>query len=294
MATATISILTPSYGYARYLGDAIDSVLSQALPGVEHVIVDGASTDGTVELLESYDGEVVWVSEPDDGQSDALNRALTLSSAPLVGWLNADEFYLPGALAVVHATFRDPHVDVVYGDAVFVDEQAGLLRLVPQHRFDRTTLRRYGPFIQSCSVFFRREALGSAPWDVTSHRLMDWELYLRLADEGKRFAYVPAPLAAFRVHDERVTAAPMDPLDPERMRCHARYGLARSRLGMRLAFDAGRVLHALLKLQAGSYRRQRAAATRTGADLRWWPPHPTSPGLLGLLSPAQRVTAAPE
>ena len=96
--TLDLTVVTPSYGYAHYLRDAIESVAEQEGITVEHVIQDGASTDGTVELLEELDELVDWVSEPDQGQSDALNRGIARARGRWIAWLNADEFYLPGGL----------------------------------------------------------------------------------------------------------------------------------------------------------------------------------------------------
>jgi glycosyltransferase involved in cell wall biosynthesis len=278
----TLSILTPSFGYARYIDDAIQSVSHQRFVKAQHVIADGGSTDGTVEILRNH-SDVTWISEPDRGQSEALNRAFSLASHPLIGWLNADEFYLPGALRRVIAAFEDPHVDVVYGDAAFVDPDGRLLRLVPQHPFSRSVLRHYGTYIASCAAFFRRRALGDSPWDIDARRIMDWDLYLRLASSGAHFRYIAAPLGAFRVHPERVTATPLAKDDPELLRIRSRHDLPDSRWGRSGSNIGGRALHTLLKVRHGSYQRQRTAARIRGTDLRWWPPHtmsaPTGIGL---------------
>ena len=160
---AEISVLTPSYRYARFILDAIESVVRQDRLTVEHVVQDGTSDDGTVDILKSYDDRIVWMSEPDEGQSDALNRALARANGTWIAWLNADEFYLPGALATLARQAERAGADVVYGDCVFVDANGRIERLLPQHRFSGKILREYGCYIPSNTVLIRRSVLGDAP-----------------------------------------------------------------------------------------------------------------------------------
>ena len=269
-----LSILTPSYGYAQFLPDAIASVKGQRAVSVEHVIQDGASTDGTVALLESYgEGDLLWRSEPDQGQSDALNRALQLAGGRWVGWLNADEFYLPSGLERLVAAGDAAGADVVYGDAIFVDGEGRMQRLLPEHAFNRFVLTSWGPFIQTASLIVRRSALGSDPIDASMRRMMDWDLFLRMAREGARFLYVPVPVGVFRAHDTRVTATerrvflrPLhlgDGFGREYAMLRERYGALRRR-------RLGHLVHGALKLGSGSYRRQLRARGLRGADMRWF------------------------
>lgn len=269
ISSADISVLTPSYGYGRFIRDAILSSLQQADVGVEHIVQDASSSDGTVEILEEFDALIRWRSEPDLGQSDALNRALADATAPWIGWLNADEFYLPNALAVLRDIGERSAADVVYGDAVFADVEGRLLRLLPQHGPHHTTLRWYGPYIPSCAAIFRKSCLGERPWDTSLKRAMDWELYLRLSSQGKRFVYVPYPVGVFRVHPDRVTAQRIVTYESELPSLH------RQRVGSpqlrRFALSrAGRILHGARKLMAGSYWRQVRAHALAGEDLRWF------------------------
>jgi glycosyltransferase involved in cell wall biosynthesis len=262
----SIDVLTPSLGYARFLRDAIESVRRQKDVAVRHVIQDGGSEDGTVELLESYDGIVDWESLPDRGQSDGLNRALARSDAEWIAWLNADEFYLPHGLRTLAATAKATGADVVYADAVFVDAEGRVLRLLAQHRFSALTLRSYGTFIPSCATLIRRAALDAEPWDKRLRMIMDWDLCLSLLSAGALFAYVPVPVAAFRVHQARVTASPASDFSEE-------YALVADRHGLRLSRPRralGKVQHGLHKLAGGAYARQLRALRATGADLRWF------------------------
>jgi glycosyltransferase involved in cell wall biosynthesis len=118
METPTISIVTPSFNAAAYLEDAILSVSRQGRVAVEHIVTDAVSTDGTLEILRQYP-HLRWISEPDRGQSDAINKGFLLAKGELVGWLNADDYYLPGALeAIANAAAAHPEADVIYGDCV--------------------------------------------------------------------------------------------------------------------------------------------------------------------------------
>ena len=261
-----LSVLTPSFQYGRFLGDAVASVLEQTGVELEHIVQDGGSTDGSLELLRTAPSLVRWVSEPDGGQSDALNRALARARGDWVAWLNADEFYLPGGLARLLEAAKATGADVVYGDCVFVDEHGRVLRLLPQHPFSGRILKQFGPFIASCATIFRREVLGEAPWDPAVERIMDWDLYLRLAAAGARFRWVPYPVGAFRVHASRITARPAEEFQESYRRVFNRWGLRPGRISVEL----GRLLHGLAKLAAGSYTRQFRARRLRGRDLRWF------------------------
>lgn len=265
-----VSVLTPSYGYGRYIGDCIDSVLEQDGVEVQHVVHDGGSTDETVAVLECYDGRVDWVSEPDAGQSDALNKAVDRATGRWVAWLNADEFYLPDALRTLVQQAERHDADVVYGDAVFVDEGGRLRRLAPQHRFSRRVLAEYGCYISSCAVLFRREVLARHSWDTDVRRRMDWDLYMALARDGARYRHVAFPVGAFREHDERVTASGWDEWIEEDSRLAQRYGMAADPYERWRDSRLGRWLHPAFKALDGAYWRQGRARELQGQDLRWF------------------------
>jgi hypothetical protein len=267
-----LSILTPSRNYCSFLADALKSVARQNDGDVEHIVVDGASTDGTPQLLREWSDQIQFVSELDNGQSDALNKAAAMSKGDWLGWLNADEFYLPRALETVRAALRQtPDADVVYGDCCLVDEYGHLIRLLPQHSFCPRTLRWYGPIIASCAFFIRRAALPESMWDVRLKRMMDWELYLELERQGARFVHVPAPLAAFRVHGAQATASPVPIWTGESLHIRAGHQLAMRPATARALRALGRVEHGVHKLSVGAYKRQGSVRQKLrGKDLRWF------------------------
>jgi glycosyltransferase involved in cell wall biosynthesis len=264
-----VSVLTPSFGYGRFIADAIESVLSQEGVSVEHIVQDGLSQDETVDVLRRFEGRIVWASEPDRGQSDALNKALSKATGSWIGWLNADEFYLPGSLARLVEHGERMAADIVYGECVFVDADGNVERLLPQHRFNARILREYGCFVQSNAVVIRRSILGEAPWDPTLKRIMDWDLFMNLMARGARFVHLFYPIGAFRAHEDRITAKPPSD-DEEHSEVASRYGLPRDVRERWKASRRGRWLHPVYKVIDGAYVRQVEARSLRGRSIRWF------------------------
>jgi glycosyltransferase involved in cell wall biosynthesis len=262
-AMTDISVLTPSFGYGRFIADSIESVIGQQGVRLQHIIQDAGSNDETVEILQSFEDRVHWTSERDQGQSDGLNRALAKATGNWVGWLNADEYYLPGALQLLVKEGENLGADVVYADAIAVDREGRMLSLRPQHPFSPLILRSYGPFPDSVSLIIRRSILDEDPWDPSLRVVMDWDLYLELAAKGASFHYVPYPVGAFRQHDDQASARNGR---PEMRNVRERYAIPAGRWYRTL----GKVLHRLRKLTAGSYDRQLRARRFHGSDLRWF------------------------
>jgi glycosyltransferase involved in cell wall biosynthesis len=262
---SSISVLTPSREYGRYISDAIESARQQEGVTIQHVVQDAGSDDGTLDTLRSYGDAVEWKSEPDRGQSEALNRALGRANGDWIAWLNADEFYLPRGLRTLLDAGEEHGADVVYGDWVTVGDGGRLIALRPQHRFNRTILRLYGPFVASVSVLIRRSSLSSAPWDPSLIQVMDWDAYLSLASRGASFLHVAYPVGAFRLHGSQASTRTKH-VRRERAEVQTRYGIPSGRWARRV----GLTLHGLAKLAAGSYVRQARATTLRGRDLRWF------------------------
>lgn len=270
-----MSILTPSRNYARFIEDAILSVSKQQTSlNVEHIVVDAESTDSTTQILSRFP-EVDWISESDSGQSEALNKAFSRSSGSWIGWLNSDEFYMPGALDCIEKAMEEhPEVDIFYGDALFVGEDGRFIRFVPQHPFSRRVLRNYGCYISSCTTFIRRDLFELKRWDESLDRIMDWDLWLDFERQGARFRHLPAPLGAFRVHSARVTSRITKPYSDQHLRVRRRHGMPLGRLSIRASSRLGALHHATLKALSGSYSRQlKARKLLAGRDLRWFMPN---------------------
>jgi glycosyltransferase involved in cell wall biosynthesis len=199
-------IITPSFNQGRFIRDCIESVRTQTAVETEHIVVDGCSKDETVNILREYP-HLQWISEPDDGQSDGINKGFCRATGDWPMWLNADDYLLPGALTQVqNFAAAQAEAEVIYGDCVFVGESGKTIRRKFEHRFDFNVLLFYGCYIPSTSTFYRRSVIeGGLLLDRAYKVCMDFEYYLRLAHKGIQFEYVPRPLACFRWHGANVS-----------------------------------------------------------------------------------------
>jgi glycosyltransferase involved in cell wall biosynthesis len=200
-----VSILTPSFDQGRFLRDCLDSVARQSYPRLEHVVVDGGSSDGSREILAAAGDAVDWTSEPDRGQADAVNKAFARSTGEVVGWLNSDDgLFAVDTVERVVATFaQHPEAGVVYGDAALVDESGRIIRH-HRSRWPTGSLPLASPIVQP-AAFLRRSAIeaGEPLLRVALHRFLDYELWLRLQARGVRFVHLPAVVAVDRDHPDR-------------------------------------------------------------------------------------------
>lgn len=198
-----ISIITPSFNQATFIKQTIDSVLIQDYPNIEHIVVDGGSTDGTLEILRSYNylGERFrFVSEPDRGQSDAINKGLSMARGEIIGWLNSDDTYLPGAVSkAMHALALNPAWSMVYGNAYHINEQSKFIGVYPTKPFSRQSLFLFCIICQP-SAFVRKEVFQSVGGvDETLHYCMDYDLWMRIS-KTHQVGHIGDFLAASRLH----------------------------------------------------------------------------------------------
>lgn len=200
-----VSIVTPSYNQAAFLGRTLASVAAQQ--GVhEHLVFDGGSTDGSVAILERSRPPVRWVSEKDAGQSDAVNKGIAASTGEIIGWLNSDDVYYPGAVARARKFLEShPDVDVVYGMANHIDELDRVLEPYPTEPFDFERLKERSFICQPAAFFRRRVVERFGALDPKLRYSMDYEFWLRLAKGGARFAYLEHRLAGSRLHADTKT-----------------------------------------------------------------------------------------
>lgn len=205
-----VSIVTPSYNHVDFVGQTLRSVLDQAYPHLEFIVQDGASTDGSKELLQSFDPRAVTViSEADCGQTDALNRGFARSTGEIMAYLNSDDLFLPGTLNLVVRFFLDhPEVEVIYGNRLLVDEHGREIGrwVLPGH--DERVLRNVD-YVPQETLFWRRRAwnrIGTG-LDANLHFAMDWDLILKFIDTEAVFAHVPELFGVFRVHKQQKSQA---------------------------------------------------------------------------------------
>ncbi len=221
-----VSIITPSYNQGRFLEQTIQSVLSQDYPQLEYIIVDGGSTDGSVEIIRRYADRLAWwVSEPDQGQTDALNKGFSRARGEIFAWLNSDDTYLPGSISKAVAFLTaNPQVAMVYADANLVDENGQVLGRFPSHQTDLSRLLKGYVHIPQQTTFFRADLWRQVgPLDPSFKFAMDYDLWVRLAKIAP-LAYVPGLWANFRLHSQGKTALLDDRCYPEMLRVHRREG----------------------------------------------------------------------
>lgn len=231
MASPTITIITPSYQQGQFLERTLQSVLSQGVPDLEYLVMDGGSRDESVSILKRYASSLSWWSEQDQGQAHAVNKGLVRASADIIGWLNSDDVYFPGALQTVLQFFaRHPEVDVVYGNADHIDLQDKVIAPYPVEPWDLKRLTQTCILSQP-AVFFRKRVLSMAGLlDESLHFCMDYEFWLRLGLQGATFAYLPVVLAGSRLHAATKTlSAPAAAHREAVMMLHQKLGYAPAR-----------------------------------------------------------------
>jgi glycosyltransferase involved in cell wall biosynthesis len=203
-----VSIVTPSYNQAQFLEQTIRSVLEQDYPRIEYMIVDGGSTDGSVDIIKKYADRLAWwVSEKDSGQAEAINKGLLRAHGELIAWLNSDDVYLPGAVsAAVRAFEQKPQTGLVYGNVLAVDERGRPLNLLRYGDRGVTGLMEFR-IIGQPSVFMRRQVLEQTGFlDPSYHFLLDHQLWLRMA-QITGMDYLPKTLSEARFHRQSKNVA---------------------------------------------------------------------------------------
>jgi glycosyltransferase involved in cell wall biosynthesis len=221
--TPLVSIVTPSLDQGRYLEEAIESVLAQDYPRIEHVVVDGGSTDDSLEVLRRFP-HLRWVSEPDGGQADAIGKGFRMASGEILAWLNADDYYLPGAVSAAVEALRSTGCAVVHGAWRQVDDAGRTIRDVPVVPFDYLRQLERENRVAQPTVFFTRaayDAVGGV--DPSLRYAMDYELWLKL---GARFevCHVDRVLAAYRYHAASKSVAEYARFAGETWRAARRHG----------------------------------------------------------------------
>jgi len=202
-----VSIVTPSYNQARFLDETIRSVLSQDYQNIEYIIVDGGSTDGSVEIIRRYADRLAWwASELDRGQTDAINKGFARATGDIFAWLNSDDTYHPGAVSqAVNYLQTHPEAGLVYGNANLIDEKGKILGKFPARTTDYQKLLRGYVHIPQQAAFFRGnlwKKVGTLDPDFTF--AMDYDLWVRLAKISE-LHHIPSLWANFRLHSNGKT-----------------------------------------------------------------------------------------
>jgi len=198
-----VSIITPSYNQAAYLEQTILSVLNQDFSRIEYILVDGASTDGSVEIIKKYAGKFsYWVSEKDRGQADAINKGFTRATGDIVAWLNSDDYYLQGTVSAAVKVFEEnPDAVLVYGNMLAVDEHSKTFNTLSYKQLTLEDLLCF-QIIGQPAVFMRRSALTkTSGLNLDFHFLLDHLLWIHIAKQGK-ILHVDQTWSAARYHAE--------------------------------------------------------------------------------------------
>lgn len=205
-----ISIVTLSYNQRAFLPKAIDSVLQQAYSDLEYIVVDPGSTDGSREIVRSYREQIAHaIFEPDSGAADGLNKGFSQASGEVLGFLNADDFLLPGALQLVGEFFQThPKCDLAMGNGFVVDAEGRNLRHIKARNFCVRSYLYGGTRWMQQSTFFRREVFRRSPgFNVENRTCWDGELFVSMAQMGAVVDYVDADLASFRLHSASISGS---------------------------------------------------------------------------------------
>lgn len=206
----TISVVTPSYNQARFIRETIESVSAQTYSPVEHIVIDGESTDGTVSILEEYD-HLRWNSEPDQGMADALNKGFRMVRGDIVGWLNSDDVYFDTTVFErVVDCFDRYDADFVYSDIAYIDSTSDVMKIRCLPDFDYGRLLR-GCFLEQPAVFFDAEVLQDHLLDDEYEPWIDYEYWLRCG-RTYEFKHVKDIFAGDRNHPDRISVSERDAL----------------------------------------------------------------------------------
>jgi glycosyltransferase involved in cell wall biosynthesis len=196
-----VSIVTPSFSQGHFLRRTIDSVLAQTYPNVEYLVVDGGSTDATLDVLRSYGDRIRWLSEPDSGQTNAINKGFGMARGEIAGYLNSDDVLLPEAIAKVVEYFRDhPSCDLVYGDADYIDEKDAVIGKYPTAPYSFDRLLQDCCICQPAAYWRARAAEEIGPFDERLDYAMDYDYWLRLDRSGFVIRHMAETIAQSRLH----------------------------------------------------------------------------------------------
>lgn len=221
-----VTIVTPSFNQASFLEETINSVLNQTYPNIEYIIMDGGSSDSSLEIIKKYTSRIAhWVSEKDRGQTDAINKGFGIAKGEVLAWLNSDDTLLPYAIEEA-VSYLSEHSEsgMVYGDANYIDEKSKVIGKFPAAKTDLARLRRGYVHIPQQASFFRKSLWDQVgPLDPEFFFAMDYDLWVRLAEIAE-LNYLPRTWANFRLHADAKTITADDQCWPEMLKVHYRDG----------------------------------------------------------------------
>jgi glycosyltransferase involved in cell wall biosynthesis len=201
-----VSIVTPSFNQGRFVKRTIDSVLGQDYPNIEYVVVDGGSSDETVEILRSYGDRFTWISEADRGQAHAINKGIERASGRILSYLNSDDTLLPNAVSTATECFaKNPEIDLLYGDANYIDVEDTVIGRYPTTDYSFERLMADCCVCQPAAFWTAAAANVVGPFDECLHTALDYDYWLRIDRAGGIVRHIPQLLANSRIHLETKT-----------------------------------------------------------------------------------------
>jgi hypothetical protein len=245
-----ISIITPSFNQGKYLEQCIQSVMNQGYDDFEHIVIDGGSTDETLQILEKYP-HVTWISEPDEGQADALNKGFSIATGTIFGWLNSDDFYAPNIFGEVADNLKD--YPIIMGACELTDESGTpKTKIINKERSWFDLLKYWVPYSipTQPSIFFTKEILelvrrtDDLLFDPELHFCMDYDLWLRIAQAFPFSHRMEETLSYYRMTPENKTSDQVEGMpyaEPEMSRIHRRY--------REFAFDSSYAMSVLINFE---------------------------------------------
>ncbi|MEQ8574349.1 MAG: glycosyltransferase family 2 protein, partial [Fulvivirga sp.] len=248
MEYSKISIVTPSYNQASYLEDTIDSVLSQSYPKLEYIIVDGGSTDNSVEIIEKYSRHLkFWISESDRGQSHAINKGLAYAEGEIVNWVNSDDKLLAGSLEVVNNYFQETSTNIVCGQALLRNGALTALKSSTRPGKDINEFIALGQIMQP-ATFWRKDVFDKfMPLEESLHYMMDHYIWLKYINQNgiNGIRYIPETLVEVLMHNDAKSINSLHLFENDRRRIYEAFltrGVKKEKLfkideQQRLSFD---------------------------------------------------------
>lgn len=262
-----VTIVTPSFNQADFLERTILSVLNQDYPNIEYIVIDGGSTDGSVDIIKKYEDRIAfWISEPDNGQSQAINKGFKKATGEIFNWLNSDDLLMPSATTIaVHYLGKHPDCGMVYGDRLIVDENDNVLACVELPYF-RRCFYRFGRFLPQETGFFRRDLWNRVNGlDENLHISMDRDLWLKFM-KISRIYHIPFVMGSWRQHASAKSYLAFGPQHASGKECEEKARVEATHLGriyrskpLRRAAIKIDKLRTVAQLYSKKRKRERAA-----------------------------------
>ena len=220
-----ISIVTPSYNQGQYLEETIQSVLDQQYPNLEYIIMDGGSTDNSVDIIKKYESQLThWESRPDDGQAYAISKGFNMATGDILAWLNSDDYYTPGTLHQVAEMFTHDDLKIVFGECDLYNQKTGKVKPSRVFEYAQSHIIELSDYIVQPSSFWTRKTYDLVgDLNVKLAYSFDWDWFIRAKRKGVQFQAVDKAFSVYRYHDQHKTGTGGDKRDMELANIYREY-----------------------------------------------------------------------